>query len=97
MKKFYSLALLATALLFGCTADGVFGGNPHNINYSSGSSPGNNPISPNDSYCEIYGTGCYKIGSVCGIASESACESLPEGYVESRANCLSYYGSIDCE
>jgi hypothetical protein len=125
MKKFYSLALLATALLFGCSADGVFSGDPHNINYSSGSNPGNDPTgactlptgcapnvsqstcisaggtfslgacTSNESYCDIDGIGCLKIGSDCGVTSESMCNSY--GYVEGRAFCLSYYGTIYCE
>jgi hypothetical protein len=34
MKKFYSLALFSAMLLLGCTADGVFDGDPREINWS---------------------------------------------------------------
>jgi hypothetical protein len=67
MKNFYFLALLLAMLLFACTADGVFDGDPSNVQWSKDvSSSGNGAAVPSSSSigddpygsCTFY-DGCY--------------------------------------
>jgi hypothetical protein len=89
MKKFYFLAFLATALLFGCTADGLFDGDmPLPSSPSQGS----------DQYCYIsdyYGEECVKMGTGC-IDNASDCADAG-GNVVVKALCQALSVSISCD
>jgi hypothetical protein len=93
MKNFYFLAFLFAMLLFGCTADGVFDGDPSNVQWSKDiSSPSATPSSSSFTGSDPYGS-CIIQGYCYNSFQQSDCSSYGGSF--SLAACPSSSSSLE--